>query len=313
MAYKIKNDVFMGEDVIIVENGKSYMVIDPKWGANLLAYVSQGVSIINSNENLVANKGFTGCPVLYPTPNRVKDCKTSYNGKEYTQTKDGKPHMLHGYAFYREFEVLDTEITDDFASVSLSVKISDDKEVLSSYPFENKLTVKYILKDSSLRIEYSAENLSDKEMPYGFGLHPYFYYEDDAFFSIPSDIYVETTDAVIPTRRFLNTPDKFGEINEGILASGVQLDNNLIRRGNEKAVLAYTKEKVKVIFDASENFRHFVVYHPKGANFICIENQTCSIDANNLLLEGFGDKANQIVIGPHGESHGYVEYIVEKM
>lgn len=312
MAYRIKNDVFMGEEVIRIENDSSYIIIDPKWGANILAFICDGVSIINSDEETVKNKGFTGCPVLYPTPNRVKDCKTSYNGKEYTQTKDGKPHMLHGYAYYKEFEVVDTEITDNFASVSLSVKISDDKEVLSSYPFENRLEVKYILTENSLRVEHKAENLSESPMPYGFGLHPYFYYKGDAFFSIPSDKYVETTDKVIPTRNFPNTHDKFGDINKGILASSVQLDNNLIRSGNEKAVLTFTEEKVKITFDASENFRHFVVYHPKNANFICIENQTCSIDANNLLLEGFGEYANQIIIEPKKSDSGYIEYIVEK-
>lgn len=313
MSYQIKNSVFAGEEVIRIQNGDSFCEIAPKWGANVVRYICDGVSIINSDEATVKNKGFTGCPVLYPTPNRVKDCKTKYNGKEYTQTKDGKPHMLHGYVYYKEFNVVSTEIGDDFASVTLDIKISDDKEVFSSYPFENRLEVKYTLTENSLKVEHKAENLSENPMPYGFGLHPYFYYNEDALFSIPSDRYVETTDKVIPTRNFPNTPDKFGDINEGILASTVVLDNNLIRRGSEEAVLAFTEEKVKITLKASENFQHFVVYHPKNAKFICIENQTCSIDANNLLLEGYGKYANQIIIDPEKSDSGYIEYVVDKM
>ena len=279
----------------------------------MLRYYYDGVRIIDCNEKTAAAGGFTGCPVLYPTPNRVKDCTTVYNGKSYTQMKNGKPHMLHGYAYDSVFEIEEEKTDDEFASVSLSMSMKEGDEVLKSYPFENKLTVTYTLFENSIRITYKADNNSKSVMPYGFAIHPYFYFEDDALFTIPSDEFVETTPEVIPTRRILKTEEHFKGINKGWLASQCVLDNNFIKRDGENATLTLLKEKVKVTFAVPDDFKHFVVYHPNGGKFICIENQTCSIDANNLYLEGLKEVANQKFINPGESESKSIELKLERV
>ncbi len=315
MNFKSEKSMINGIETIklSLEGKETFIEVDPLHGANLLRYCFEGTNIIDCNEEIAAKGGFTGCPILYPTPNRVKDCKTIYNGKEYTQLRDGTPHMLHGYAFFREFTVEEIKIEDTFASVTLSFRMDEDPEAFKSYPFENKLSVTYTLYENSLKFTYKASNLSDSVMPYGFAIHPYFYFKEDAFFTIPSDEFVETTSAVIPTRNILKTEEHFEGINKGWFASNCVLDNNYIKRDGENATLTLTEEKLKVTFAVPDDFKHFVVYHQKGGKFICIENQTCSIDANNMHLEGLSEVANQKFINPGESDSASIELIVERV
>ena len=291
----------------------TYCLVLPEVGANLLKYCYKGTAVIDYNEEVAAKGGFTGCPVLFPTPNRVKDCKTRYNGVEYTQLKNGEPHLLHGYAYDAVFDVEDIKEEKDFASVSLSFEMKKGDEVLKSYPFENKLTVTYTLYNGGVKVTSNVKNNSEAVMPYGFAIHPYFFFKGDAKFSIPSDEYVETTPQVIPTRNILKTEDKFPGINDGILASSVVLDNNYIKRDGENATLELIEEKLKITFAVPDDFKHFVVYHPYNAKFICIENQTCSIDANNMHLEGLTEVANQKFLNPGEEESLTIDLQIEEL
>ncbi len=315
MSFKVEN-VKVGKIEVLKlmsTSDETYCLVAAAIGANMLKYVYKGTAVIDYNEDTAAKGGFTGCPVLFPTPNRVKDCKTKYNGVEYTQLKDGKPHMLHGYAYDAVFEVEEIKEGESSASVSLSFEMKKGDEVLKSYPFENKLTVTYTIYEGGVKITSNVKNNSDAVMPYGFAIHPYFYFAGEARFTIPSDEYVETTPQVIPTRNILKTEEKFPGINAGVLASSVVLDNNYIKRDGENATLELIDEKLKITFAVPDDFKHFVVYHPYNAKFICIENQTCSIDANNMHLEGLTEVANQKFLNPGEEESLTIDLQIEEV
>ncbi len=46
----------------------------------------------------------------------------------------------------------------------------------------------------------------------------------------------------------------------------------------------------------SGDFCLYVVYSPKDENFVCVEPQTCSIDAHNLHEKGF--EYNNLLFAP---------------
>ncbi len=58
-------------------------------------------------------------------------------------------------------------------------------------------------------------------------------------------------------------------------------------------------------------FSYQVLYSPRGKEYFCLENQTCSTDAHNLFDRGF-EKVSGLNIVKPGEIHrGYVKYIVK--
>jgi aldose 1-epimerase len=313
MSFKIKKETVGKLNVIKLMNTAedSYCLVAADIGANMLKYCYKGTAVIDYKEKIAVEGGFTGCPVLYPTPNRVKDCKTKYNGVEYTQMKNGKPHLLHGYAYDAVFEVEDMKEGENCASVSLSFEMKKGDEVLKSYPFENKLTITYTLYSGGVNVTAKVRNNSESVMPYGFAIHPYFFFNGYARFSIPSDEYVETSTQFIPTRNVLKTEDKFPGINEGILVSNDFFNEDFIKRSGENATLELIDEKLKITLMAPDCFKHLVVYYPDNPEFICIENQTCSIDANNMHLDGLADYANQRFLAPGEEENLTVDIQVE--
>ena len=63
--------------------------------------------------------------------------------------------------------------------------------------------------------------------------------------------------------------------------------------------------------ETSDDFRHFVVYKNIGDNFICVEPQTCSINAHRLNADGF-KYANVINILPNQIKRGSVNIVVNQ-
>lgn len=45
--------------------------------------------------------------------------------------------------------------------------------------------------------------------------------------------------------------------------------------------IEYKTLGIKVVLKASEEFSNIVLYTPRGKEYFCIENQTCSTDAKN--------------------------------
>ena len=315
MSFKIKKEFVGNFNVIklMSTSEDTYCLVASDFGANMLKYCYKGTAVIDYDEDVADIGGFTGCPVLFPTPNRVKDCKTKYNGVEYTQMKHGEPHLLHGYAYDAVFKVDDMKEEENFASVTLSFEMKKGDEVLKSYPFENKLAITYTLYNGGVKITSNIKNNSEAVMPYGFAIHPYFFFKGDAKFSVPSDEYVETTSQYIPTRKILKTEDNFPGINDGVLVSNKLFNEDFIMRSGEYATLELIDEGLKITLVALDCFKHLVVYYPDNPEFICIENQTCSIDANNMHLDGLADYANQRFLIPGEEENLTVDIQVEEL
>lgn len=83
---------------------------------------------------------------------------------------DGKIYELpqHGLARTSEFKLSDK--TKDY--ITFELRYSED--TLKVYPFKFSLQSKYTIGDNYVDIEYTVENLDDKEMYFSIGSHPAF-------------------------------------------------------------------------------------------------------------------------------------------
>ena len=100
-------------------------------------------------------------PILFPQVCSNSDKTLKISGIKY-QTGN------HGFARNQIFSLIDQK--DD----ELTLGIKENEETLKQYPFKFSLTINYKLVNNTVELTYTIKNNDNKDMPFGFGLHPAF-------------------------------------------------------------------------------------------------------------------------------------------
>ncbi|MDD4796221.1 MAG: hypothetical protein PHO66_00440, partial [Eubacteriales bacterium] len=148
--------------------------IAPGLGSNLFRFTYGGYALIDAGAAQLAKSGLPGTPVLYPTPNRVRDAQFTYRGRTYEQRKNGKPVLIHGLVMGEVWQYGNPFADDDGASACTWVDFTPDSTLYAAFPFDHRLALDFRLTAGGLSIAYRIENRDTREIPYGFGLHPFF-------------------------------------------------------------------------------------------------------------------------------------------
>ena len=168
---------------------------------------------------------------------------------------------------------------------------SDPEQILRQFPFPFRLDVTYRLHNHTLSMETVAHNTGDRDMPMGFGIHPYFRRPLRGMLHVPARQYWELVDS-LPTGRRLDVTDMY-DLRQPRDVSSLTLDDiftDLIADadGMVRCTLEDHQHGVQTIvaFDAAQ-FPHVVVFTtPPPRQAICIEPYTCPTDAFNLQQHG---------------------------
>lgn len=297
--------------VLNLRHGENFSEITvlPVFGANLLQFVYNGKPVIDFNTTVLQKRGFTGTPVLFPTPNRVAEAKVIYDGMVIEQVKNGEKRVCHGLVYDEAFQICNIDCGEQSAFIDLSLHINREKEFFNSFPFECILHIIYLLSEKGLEIKYSVENLSANSFQYGFGLHPYFVYGENAVLKLPVNEALKLNNNY-PTGEIYSANERFVGINStGIDLQSLCIDDDFLKAVGVAVIEAHDRH---ICITTSEEFKHFVVYKNIGDDFICVEPQTCSINAHNLAQKGF-EYANVINIAPKQKQGGFVKIEVEEI
>lgn len=106
MAAKGRNDArrerIGGLDAVVLCSGPLEAWVLPSHGSNLARLFVGGKAVVDFDPALLARHDYTGTPVLYPTPNRVRDGVFRWRGRDYRQVKRGTLVLEHGlvHGFY---------------------------------------------------------------------------------------------------------------------------------------------------------------------------------------------------------------------
>lgn len=116
-----------------------------------------------------------GTPILFPYPNRVRGAKFTFGGKDYTVPVKNGPNGIHGFALDAPWDVTEHAGTASEASITGRYQISKATPAMSAHwPTDAVLQVRYALTGSRLTMTINVSNPTAEELPYGFGIHPYF-------------------------------------------------------------------------------------------------------------------------------------------
>jgi aldose 1-epimerase len=277
-------------------------IIDMNHGMTVVQYSHHGNEIIKYiKDRYLAGKTY-GIPILFPTPNRISDGK-------YTFLETSYPGIEHGLVRQEPFHLVKLESTNDSTSISGSWELTPDHNLFAYYPWHCKLSVQVKLSRDSLQWLYSVEN-REKEKPlgFGFGLHPFFTLCSDTAIQVVAPSYMHASDSGYPNGERISVENSIYDLRKPVRVIDHILDT--VYYDPDKPVeglIQYRPDSVLTLTGSSE-FKHFVVYTPKNAEFFCLENQSCSADTHNIYAKGY-EKYSGLILVKAGCMHaGYITF-----
>jgi aldose 1-epimerase len=234
-----------------------------------------------------------GTPILVPFPNRIAGGKFTYDGKSYTlPCNDHGVNAIHGFAFDKPWRIIEEETDEGWARiVGEFAMLRDSSFTEEHWPGNFRVRCDLKLEEQKLSQRFAVENLSDVQIPFGLGIHPYFRLPlsgqgslaDCSIFS-PNKTLVEL-DATIPTgatkavagEHDLRKPTPIGARFFDTVFTDVESTGCLkLHKLSEDA------KRLSAIMRHDDEFLFIVVYIPPHRNALCIEPYTCVTNAVNL-------------------------------
>jgi len=201
-----------GYEIVILSGAGHEVRILPVNGFNLYYWTYEGKEIFMEPTDITIFGTKYGNPILFPTPNRVKNATYTWAGKTYTMKKRGQDVLIHGLVKDEPFAV--TELTADETAARCTARIDIRKagDIFEGWPWNCSLEVTYILDKDGVHMDVKAANEDETDMPFGFAVHPYFSKRGDAnncFIRVPVQRYYEADENMIPTGRILPAKDGY--------------------------------------------------------------------------------------------------------
>ena len=289
--------------------------VAPALGSNLYCFKVGEHEVVHYNPQFSLTSYYTGNPILYPFPNRLKNCMYEFKGKKTWQMKHGIPIFLHSLVFDEAWQYSLPVIGRDEVSLDTFLVIDEKHPVYVGYPFKHTLHVIYTVTKKGFSIRYQVVNQDVKELPFGISFHTFFSKldgDDGSFVRVPANYMMELTDDLLPTGALFAVAGKPFDLRKPVAVGTQDLDNCFTgMMENERVYVEYPKLGLKVYMDSTDEFTHMQVFTPKGRPFFCVEKQTCSTDAPNLHARGFTDEAHLLTVKAGETQEGQVDFLYE--
>ena len=231
-------------------------------------------------------------PILFPIVGNTWSKDYQIEGKTYSFKSN------HGFARSSNFSLVCKD--ED----SLTLRLKDNEDTYSQYPFHFTLDVEYKLINKRLTITYTITNNDEKDMPFGFGLHPAFncpMVENEKF----TDYYIE----------FSNNENQKNLIGPYVL-NGNKINLNyeifkdnptLIFENLNSCYVSITNGKHKVSVSAT-GYKWFGIWTKENAPYVCLEPWMSHSDFS-LTNKDFYNREGTIVLKP--ETSYTISYTIE--
>ncbi len=281
------------------------MAFAPETGSNLYSFVVGGIEYIFGVTTMGDSKRILGCPILYPTPNRVKDSTFTFDGRVFTFEANERTHFMHGLVQRAPWEV-DTPVESESGiSVRTHIHCVPGTAFFERFPIRNSLELVYRLEPRTLHMDFTVTNDDPVyRLPFGLAIHPFFAVHgprESVTIEVPAKKWMEH-EGLMPSGRLVDMEDGPADIRTPTPLSVLNLDDVFYGlERNAPQVIRYHSLGKKLTLFADDFFTHSVVYTPSERPFFCLENQSCSTDAHNLYAQGMQEAAHLTILEP-GES-----------
>lgn len=293
--FKIQEDSFGNLTQMELNNVLSgeYVTIIHDYGTNINELVLQAnkknIPLLrgtNDSREMAKKQWFKGAK-LAPFPNRVKDGKYKFNGKDYQMPRNGdaKKNSIHGFLFNKPFDLISHSESSTECNVEFEFTHNGKHE---GYPFPFRMNIVYALSEDGFECVTTVKNMGKEAMPFGDGWHPYFKtgtLVDRLQLILPDCEELEVDGGLIPTGK-KKPYTRFSDLET---IGKTEFDTPFAIKVRERDDTAYIQ-----LYDPDRNFQitlwqevgknkynYFQIYIPQDRQSIAIEPMTCAPDAFN--------------------------------
>jgi aldose 1-epimerase len=254
--------------VLSLRTGRLALDLVPEAGGSVARFSCDGVDLLRpmTAEAIASGKGNNAALYpLVPYSNRIANGRLAFEGEVFhlAQNWPDVGHPLHGDGWAHAWTV---ERSDPASAeiAYLHERASDQ----GGWPFRYRARQRYRLDDDRLTISISIENLDDRPVPAGIGLHPFFVRDPDCMLACRTAFAWRADAEVLPVDRIPVPPD--WDFAAGRRPDSVALDN-CFDGWDGRALIAWPARSLRLDLEASTPFRHLVIFTPPGESFFCVE------------------------------------------
>ena len=245
---------------IINNNNKLVAFINLLNGGSLQHLELNGITVIEQKNEFAYSDSFASA-LLFPFVNRLKNGVYSFKNKYHQfpiNERGGNAH--HGVLFNKIFSLKDYYCKDNEAVIILEYESKGE----DGFPFAFKINLQYTFGFNYLNMNLRVDNLSEYELPYSLGWHPYFTSSDLSKSCIK---FSKSYDIITDEDRVAQYRSKANQ-NVEINPSDKHLDNCFQLNNGE---VKFTTPDYKMSISTNRNPVFIHLYTPKIKDLFAIE------------------------------------------
>ncbi len=226
-----------------------------------------------------------GSFIMAPWVNRIRDGSLVTPDGIHELPMNAPPHAIHGNVRERVWTV--KKLTES----SVELEISLEKP----WPYEGHIEYSLSMEGNSLiqTMRLIAGENEVRPFPGSVGWHPWFNTTlGSEIVSAQADVKSQwelTSDSTATGK--LEVTDITNRLQNGTQFAVMEVDGCFLANPNGKAVITWPE--LTMTMSGSDEITHFMFYSPEHA--LCVEPQTCTIDAAQLADRGFEDTGHVLV------------------
>ena len=253
--------------VLSLRQGRLAVDLAPEAGGSVARFTRDDRDLLRPMTATAIASGKANNAALYPLvpfSNRIANGRLAFEGEVIHVERNwpGVNHPMHGYGWAHPWQVVKA------AGTSAEIVYEHSGSDSGGWPFRYRARQSYRLEADRLIMRIAVENLEDRAVPAGVGLHPFFMRDAGTTLAFRAEA-VWTGDAeVLPIDRVAVPPE--WDFRDTRPVDPVQLDN-CFDGWDGRATITWPERRLRLDLQASEPFRHVVVYSPPGQRFFCVE------------------------------------------
>lgn len=257
-----------------IKTAQACVQIREDLGAAVARYdLSDGRAVFRPSAVDASDEFEMACNLMLPWCNRISDggfyCDDVFYPLAPNRVGDVLP--LHGNGFQQAWSVVEQNES--------SIKLYLESKSLT--PFHYLAEVTYRLEGAALTVDLSVTNLSEMQLPYGLGLHPWFIQEGDTLLQtdVESVILTDATQLPIKTVSLDEVPDWSFHQLKHLPKDGF---DHCFEGWSGQALITWPSRDLRLSIQADTAFPYCHIYSMNDeANFFCFEPVSHPLNAHN--------------------------------
>lgn len=244
--------------------GRLAVELAPRAGGSIARFRHGDVDLLRpmTGDAMTSGRGNeAACYPLVPFSNRIANGRFVFDGQEFKLEANwpGVRHPMHGEGWAHAWNVAYHD--------GQSARLVHEHDGKKGWPFRYRAQLSFRLDERALTVNMAIENLENRAVPAGIGLHPFFRRDDDAELAFRAAVVWLADAEVLPTTR-IAVPAEWDYSRSRKVGSGL---DNCFEGWDGRAVIIWPERGLRLELQASPPLHHAVVYTPADRPYFCFE------------------------------------------